>query len=293
MPSLLGGTRSRSCAPCTTKRPAGTGTRSSRLALTQSLASTVSNESVFAISAFAALLTSSRNCAWSGASAKCTVTSQRPSGRSNAATAASPSKKISVSTSTMRFAACSSPMAKLARWVEGVTVIGKCSPQLTERKYRSCLQASHHHGRTNFTTSSPCSDRIPEMAIRWQKAKQKGQGAIDSHRSSTAYPTVFHKALLAFHRPQPVNVRVNSSRIHPDSGSAGPWNRALSAMREHGRANNRGGSQMKQITVVLALMLALSAYVSYPSADERAATIWPSALMSDTHTLPIEAFDAV
>ncbi len=50
---------------------------------------------------------------------------------------------------------------------------------------------------------------------------------------------------------------------------------------------------MKQITVVLALMLALSAYVSYPSADERAATIWPSALMSDTHTLPIEAFDAV
>jgi hypothetical protein len=50
---------------------------------------------------------------------------------------------------------------------------------------------------------------------------------------------------------------------------------------------------MKQITVVLALMLALSAYVSYPSAEERAATILPSALMSDTRTLPIEAFDAV
>jgi hypothetical protein len=54
-----------------------------------------------------------------------------------------------------------------------------------------------------------------------------------------------------------------------------------------------GGSQVKQITVVLALMLALSAYVSYPSAEERAATISPSALMSDTRTLPIEAFDAV
>src|SRR5215510_1079156 len=37
-----------------------------------------------------------------------------------------------------------------------------------------------------------------------------------------------------------------------------------------------GGSQMKQITVVLALMLALSAYVSYPSAEERAAVIEPS-----------------
>lgn len=36
----------------------------------------------------------------------------------------SPSKKISVSTSTTRLAACSSPMAKLARWVAGVMVIG-------------------------------------------------------------------------------------------------------------------------------------------------------------------------
>ena len=50
---------------------------------------------------------------------------------------------------------------------------------------------------------------------------------------------------------------------------------------------------MKKITAVLALMLALSAYVSYPLAEERAATISPSALMSDTHTLPVEAFDAV
>ena len=50
---------------------------------------------------------------------------------------------------------------------------------------------------------------------------------------------------------------------------------------------------MKKITVVLSLMLALSAYVTYPSAEERAATISPSALMSDTHTLPVEAYDAV
>jgi hypothetical protein len=50
---------------------------------------------------------------------------------------------------------------------------------------------------------------------------------------------------------------------------------------------------MKQITVVLALMLALSAYVTYPSTEERAATIAPSALMSDTQTLPVEAYDAV
>ena len=50
---------------------------------------------------------------------------------------------------------------------------------------------------------------------------------------------------------------------------------------------------MKKITVVLALMCALSAYVTYPSAEERAATISPSALMSDTRSLPVEAYDAV
>jgi hypothetical protein len=51
---------------------------------------------------------------------------------------------------------------------------------------------------------------------------------------------------------------------------------------------------MKQITAVLALMCALSAYVTYPSAEERqASTIIPAALMSDTHSLPVEAYDAV
>ena len=52
---------------------------------------------------------------------------------------------------------------------------------------------------------------------------------------------------------------------------------------------------MKKITVVLGLMIALSAYVTYPSAEERRAssTISPSALMMDTSKLPMEAFDAV
>lgn len=52
---------------------------------------------------------------------------------------------------------------------------------------------------------------------------------------------------------------------------------------------------MKKITAALAVMLALSAYVSYPSAEERraSATISPSALMSDTRSLPVEAYDAV
>ena len=91
-----------------------------------------------------------------------------------------------------------------------------------------------------------------------------------------------------------VKTFANSSRIHPDSGSVARRNRALSAAREDGRTNKKGGSQMKQITAVLAVMLAISAYVTYPSAEERqASTIIPSALMSDTRSLPVEAYDAV
>ena len=51
---------------------------------------------------------------------------------------------------------------------------------------------------------------------------------------------------------------------------------------------------MKQITAVLVLMCALSAYATYPSAEQRqATTLSPSALMSDTSSLPVEAFDTI
>ena len=51
---------------------------------------------------------------------------------------------------------------------------------------------------------------------------------------------------------------------------------------------------MKQITVVLALMLALSAYVSYPSAEERQSTIDTlSPITMASQVLPIEAYDAI
>src|SRR4030081_361690 len=48
--------------------------------------------------------------------------SQRPPGPSNAAIAACPSKKLPVRRSTTRFAVCSLPIAKVARWVLGVIV---------------------------------------------------------------------------------------------------------------------------------------------------------------------------
>ena len=51
MPMRLTRTLARSCAPCTTKRPASTGVSPSRLALTQSLAASVSKASAFAASA--------------------------------------------------------------------------------------------------------------------------------------------------------------------------------------------------------------------------------------------------
>ena len=51
---------------------------------------------------------------------------------------------------------------------------------------------------------------------------------------------------------------------------------------------------MKKITAVLALMCALSAYVSYPSATVPGGATPSLALsMQESRSLPIEAYDAV
>ena len=54
-----------------------------------------------------------------------------------------------------------------------------------------------------------------------------------------------------------------------------------------------GGIGMKRITAVLALMCALSAYVSYPSAVTGGATPSLARAMQESRSLPIEASDAV
>jgi len=54
------------------------------------------------------------------------------------------------------------------------------------------------------------------------------------------------------------------------------------------------GEFMKKITAVLALMCALSAYVSYPSATvSGGATPSLATSMQESRSLPIEAYDAV
>jgi hypothetical protein len=51
---------------------------------------------------------------------------------------------------------------------------------------------------------------------------------------------------------------------------------------------------MKKITAVVALMCALSAYVSYPSANVSGGAMPSLALpMQESRSLPIEAYDAV
>src|SRR5215831_3473612 len=172
MPSLFGGTVARSCAPCTMKRPAGTGTRSARLALTQSLAPMISKDIEAATSAPAAFVTSSRRSAWSGASAKCSVRSQRPSGRSNAAIAASPSKKTSSSRSATRLADFSSPMAKLARWVAGVRgglIAGLVEAALSKGFYRRALDAASSNrlgARDNYSLFKALSGSDAAVRLR-------------------------------------------------------------------------------------------------------------------------------
>jgi hypothetical protein len=54
------------------------------------------------------------------------------------------------------------------------------------------------------------------------------------------------------------------------------------------------GEFMKKITAVVALMCALSAYVSYPSATMSGGAMPSLALsMQESRSLPIEAYDAV
>jgi hypothetical protein len=50
---------------------------------------------------------------------------------------------------------------------------------------------------------------------------------------------------------------------------------------------------MKKITAVVALMCALSAYVSYPSATVSGGAMPSLASMQESRSLPIEACDAV
>ena len=60
-------------------------------------------------------------------------------------------------------------------------------------------------------------------------------------------------------------------------------------------ATTQGEFAMKKITAVIALMCALSAYVSYPSATTpMSAGLSPLAMsMQESRSLPIEAYDAV
>ena len=53
---------------------------------------------------------------------------------------------------------------------------------------------------------------------------------------------------------------------------------------------------MKKITLAVVFMCALSAYVSYPSAQERQSTLEtlsPIAMAQNTRALPTEAYDAI
>ena len=58
--------------------------------------------------------------------------------------------------------------------------------------------------------------------------------------------------------------------------------------------DNREIFNMKKITAVIALMCALSAYVSYPSANVSGGAMSSLALsMQESRSLPIESYDAV
>jgi len=58
-------------------------------------------------------------------------------------------------------------------------------------------------------------------------------------------------------------------------------------------ATTQGEFAMKKITAVIAMMCALSAYASYPSATTSAGLSPLAMSMQESRSLPIEAYDAV
>jgi len=94
--------------------------------------------------------------------------------------------------------------------------------------------------------------------------------------------------------------------VHPRFTARPRWFSPIGQMEPHikvprlrtGRAenseNNRGKFSMKRITAAVALMCALSAYVSYPSATVSGGAAPSLALsMQESRSLPMEAYDAV
>ena len=96
-----------------------------------------------------------------------------------------------------------------------------------------------------------------------------------------------------------------SGSIHPrftapSDGSARPpqWNPPLSGQAHKGGAlraavETQGEFEMTKITAVLAMMCALSAYVSYPSSTVPGGASPLAMSMQESRSLPIEAYDAV
>jgi len=127
-----------------------------------------------------------------------------------------------------------------------------------------------------------------------------------------AFPVVIHR--LRTHSPASrgpgcgdlVKIRFTPPLRTPAIYRAPGWFPASGPMEPHiksprlrtGHAenseNNRGNSTMKKITAVVALMCALSAYVSYPSATGSGGATPSLALsMQESRSLSIEASDAV
>src|SRR5262249_39038784 len=138
------GTRARSWAPCTKKRPASTGARPSRLALTQSFPCTELKARALAASDPAANATIARTAASFGQSRKWTATAHCPGPAIWAEPTASNVSKLAATPSRIARAVASS-VTRRATTLED----GEGSARIDKRQYRAlarrCTQVAQHH----------------------------------------------------------------------------------------------------------------------------------------------------
>src|SRR5262245_27719092 len=200
MPIRLARTRARSCAPCTTKRPASTGPRPARLLPTQSVGASVANTSAWAAALPAADAINARTIASSGRWRKWMASDQRPGASSKAEAANCSAARLSASASTI-FCAVEASLESRATTVamgegSGMAQLLRPIPDIRRRLSRARIfhKMVNKDGRSAGTVAA-----LAEVYLRLIQGL-RSVGQIERRLRKDALPIIGHIQLHELHR---------------------------------------------------------------------------------------------
>src|SRR6516165_10059923 len=231
IPIRLARTRARSCAPCTTKRPASTGARPSRLLRTQSVGASVSNTSAWAAALPAADAINARTAASSGRWRKWMASDQRPGASSKAEAANCSASKLSASASAM-FCAVEASLESRATTVamgegSGMAQLLRPIPDIRRRLSRARIfhKMVNKDGRSAGTVAA-----LAEVYLRSIQGL-RSVGQIERRLRKDALPIIGHIQLHELHRrdvtkvldAKRLNAPITARRVFEDIRAMVRW----------------------------------------------------------------------